>query len=87
MPLQPRMPRAFFPHTLHDVTNAVDGGLGLVVADMPDRSIWVLKRNRKTSGYQLTHYVDMQRSAVLSTESIEARDNALRVFWATVAGE
>lgn len=87
MPLQANMPRAFFPHTLQDVTNAVDGGLGLVVADMPDRSIWVLKRNRKTTGYQLTHYADMQRSAVLRTEPIEGRDDALRVFWATVAGE
>jgi hypothetical protein len=81
------MPRAFFPHTLNDVTHAVDGALGLVVADMPDRSIWVLKRNRKTAGYEVTHYADMQRSKVLSTEAIATRESALSVFWATVADE
>ncbi len=30
------MSRPFFPHTFDDVTRAVDGGLGLIVADMSD---------------------------------------------------
>lgn len=69
------MPRQFFPHTLHDITHAVDGALGLVVGDMPDGSIWVLKRHRKQPGYVLTHYQDSKRSAVL-----EARDLADRTL-------
>ncbi len=82
------MPRAYFPHTLNDVTNAVDGGLGLVVADMPDGSIWVLKRDRKQPGtYEITHYSDMKRSSVLGREAVVGRDVALNRYWATVAGE
>ena len=81
------MPRAFFPHTLTDVTNAVDGGLGLVVADMPDGSIWVLKRNRKTPGFEITHYADMQRSAVHGRQTVDTREAALKLYWATVADE
>ncbi len=79
------MSRPFFPHTLADVTNAVDGGLGLIVADMPDRTIWVLKRNRKTPGFELTHYQDTARSAVLSRETIDTREEAIRRYWETVA--
>ncbi len=71
------MPRPFFPHTMQDLVNAVDGGLGLVVGDMPDGSLWVLKRNRKEPGYVLTHYVDAQRSRTLSTETIADRRAAL----------
>jgi hypothetical protein len=82
------MPRAFFPHTFDDVTRAVDGGLGLIVADMPDGSIWVCKRNRKCAGlYEITHYSDMGRTLVLSRESVDGRDAALRAYWSTVAGE
>lgn len=82
------MPRPFFPHTFQDVANAVDGGLGLVVADMPDGSIWVCKRDRKQAGnYEITHYADMQRSAVLSREALQGRDVALRAYWRTVADE
>ena len=40
------MIRPTFPHTLDDVTRALDGGLGLVVGDLPDGSIWVLQRLR-----------------------------------------
>lgn len=71
------MPRPFFPHTMQDLVNAVDGGLGLVVGDMPDGSLWVLKRNRKVPGYVLTHYLDAQRSQTLSTETIADRRDAL----------
>ncbi|MSP54037.1 MAG: hypothetical protein EXR69_00270 [Myxococcales bacterium] len=82
------MPRPFFPHTFQDVTNAVDGGLGLIVADMPDGSIWVCKRDRKQPGtYEITHYSDMKRTAVLSRETVQGREDALRTYWRTVAGE
>lgn len=82
------MSRPFFPHTFQDVANAVDGGLGLIVADMPDGSIWVCKRDRKQVGaYEITHYADMKRSAVLSRERFEGRDATLRRYWQTVSGE
>ena len=71
------MPRPFYPHTMADVSHAVDGPLGLVVADMPDGTLWVLKRNRKEPGYVLTQYADAARSAVVSTERIEDRKAAL----------
>ena len=71
------MPRAFFPHSMQDLVNAVDGGLGLVVADMPDGTLWMLKRNRKTPGYLMTQYADMARSRVLSTTTILERRDAL----------
>jgi len=60
-----------------DVAHAVDGPLGLVVGDMPDGSLWVLKRNRKTPGYVLTHYADTARSRVLGTETLADRRDAL----------
>jgi hypothetical protein len=78
------MPRPYYPHTLHDVTHAVDGGLGLVVGDMPDGSIWVLKRNRKEPGYILTHYRDAQRSALLSTEVLGERQSAVNAMAAAI---
>ena len=71
------MPRAFFPHTLDDVARAVDGGLGLVVGDMPDGTLWVLKRNRREGGHTLTHWADAQRSRQLSTRTIADRADAL----------
>lgn len=78
------MPRPFFPHTMQDLINAVDGGLGLVVADMPDGSLWVLKRNRKVPGYVLTHYADAQRSHTLATEAIAERHDALNRMSAAI---
>lgn len=74
------MPRPFFPHTLQDVTHAVDGPLGLIVGDMPDGSLWVLKRNRKTPGYLLTHYADTKRSAVRSSREIADRREAINAM-------
>ena len=74
------MPRAFFPHSMHDLVNAVDGGLGLVVGDMPDGTLWVLKRNRKAPGYTLTHYADAQRTRVVTTEEILDRRDALNAM-------
>jgi len=71
------MPRPFFPHTLHDVLRNVDGPLGLIAADMPDGSLFVLKRNRRSSGYRLTHYADTARSAVLRQETISDRKTAI----------
>lgn len=71
------MPRPFYPHTLQDVMHAVDGPLGLVVGDMPDGRIFVLKRNRKTPGYVLSEYSDAARSTQLSTRAIEDRQDAI----------
>lgn len=74
------MPRAFFPHTLADITRAVDGPLGLIVADMPDGSLWVLKRDRKGGGYGLTCYVDTARSAVRSSAAFTDRREAINAM-------
>ena len=74
------MPRPFFPHTLHDVVRNVDGPLGLIAADMPDGSLFVLKRNRRGGGYRLTHYRDTARSAVLSQEAIGDRADAINTL-------
>lgn len=78
------MPRPFYPHTLDDVIRAVDGPLGLVVGDMPDGTLWVLKRNRKTPGYVLTHYADTARSRVLATETLLDRRDALNRMSAAI---
>ena len=78
------MPRPFFPHTLHDITHAVDGPLGLVVGDMPDGTLWVLKRNRKEPGYVLTAYADAQRSRVVSTRIIGERREAVNAMAAAI---
>lgn len=74
------MPRPFFPHTLDDVTRAVDGPLGLVVGDMADGSIWVLQRRRKEGGYALTHYADPTRKAQLARREIADRREAVNAM-------
>lgn len=74
------MPRPFFPHTLDDVTRAVDGPFGLVVGDMPGGEIFVLKRDRKAGTYTITHFRDATRSVVLGTEAIAERAAAIRRF-------
>lgn len=74
------MPRPYFPHTMHDLTHAIDGALGLVVGDMADGSIWVLKRNRKSPGYELSSYSDSKRTTRLSTRSIGDRADALNAM-------
>jgi hypothetical protein len=63
-----------------DLVHAVDGPLGLVVGDMPDGSLWMLKRNRKEPGYTLTHYADTARSRQLSTRAIADRREALNAM-------
>ncbi len=74
------MPRPFFPHSLTDVTHAVDGPLGLIVGDMPDRSIWVLQRRRKEGGYALTHYADPSRKVQLERREIVDRREAINAL-------
>lgn len=74
------MPRPFFPHTLEDVTPAVDGPLGLVVGDMPDGSIWVLRRHRKEAGYTLTHWADAGRTRQLAQRAIGDRAEAVNAL-------
>lgn len=74
------MPRPFYPHTMSDLTRAVDGALGLVVGDLPDGSIYVLKRDRKTGAYGLSHYSDGQRSQTLSQRAFTDRVEALNAM-------
>jgi hypothetical protein len=74
------MPRPFFPHSMQDIVHAVDGPLGLIVGDMPDGTLWVLKRNRKTPGYQLTHWSDAERSRALSVREIDDRRDAINAM-------
>ena len=74
------MPRAFFPHSMQDLIHAVDGPFGLVVGDMPDGSLWVLKRNRRAAGYGLSHYADSTRSRLLSSQEILDRREALNAM-------
>ena len=74
------MPREFFPHTLDDVTRAVDGPLGLIVGDMSDGSIWVLQRRRKEGGYALTHYADSSRKTQLERHEIAERRDAINAM-------
>ncbi len=85
------MPRPFFPHTLDDVTRAVDGPFGLVVGDMPDGALFVLKRERARGAatpaepsYELTHYADAARTKVLSRERIAGRAAAIDAFAARI---
>ena len=70
----------FFPHTLADITRSVDGGLGLIAADLPDGSIQVLKRNRRTGLYTLTHWKDAARSAQLAQETFADRTQAVNAM-------
>ncbi len=74
------MPRALFPHSLGDVLHAVDGPFGLVVGDLPDGTIWVLKRGRKEPGFTLTHYADSARSRELAVERLDERRAAVNRF-------
>lgn len=78
------MPRPSFPHTLGDITRNLDGGLGLVVGDMPDGSIWVLKRDRKTGAYTLTHWSDARRSQRLEVQEIAERVEAVNSMAAAI---
>ena len=47
---------------------------------MPDGTLWVLKRNRKTPGYTLTHYADAQRFRMLTTGEIADRRDAVNAM-------
>ncbi len=79
------MPRPSFPHSLHDVLHAVDGPFGLVVGDVPDGSIWVLRRGRREPGYTLTHYADGSRSTVLHSSVVVERRDAVNLFADAIA--
>ena len=74
------MPRPFFPHTLHDVLRNVDGGLGLIAADLPDGSLVVLKRNRRGGGYRMTHYANTARTDVRSQDEFAERVEAINAY-------
>ena len=65
---------------MFDLTHAVDGPLGLVVGDLPDGSLWVLKRNRKSPGFELSHYQDTNRTMLLSKETILDRREAINTM-------
>ena len=55
------MPRATYPHSLQDVLSAVDGTFGLVVGDLPSGEIFVLKRNRHSGEWSVSHFADASR--------------------------
>lgn len=74
------MPRPYFPHTLHDVVRNVDGGLGLIAADLADGSLVVLKRNRRGGGYRMTHYADPARSSVRDQTDFDDRTEAINAY-------
>jgi len=78
------MPRPYFPHTLSDVIRNVDGALGLVVGDMPDRSIWILKRDRRRGDYALTHYATMDREERLHRATYADRTAAINAMAAAI---
>jgi hypothetical protein len=67
-----------------DVVHAVDGPFGLVVGDLPDGTIWVLKRGRREPGYTLTHYADAARSRQLGVEQVPDRRAAINRFAALI---
>lgn len=77
------MPRPTFPHSMGDVTRAVDGPFGLIVGELPDGSIWVLKRQR-SGGFLLANYADMERSRELSSRTIAERRDAINAFAAAI---
>ena len=79
------MARTYFPHSPQDVSHAVDGMLGLIVADMPDGTLWMLKRNRKTTGYEMIQYDTMARTKELQRMHIEVREEALDAFWSAIS--
>lgn len=75
--------RPRFPHTREDVDRAVDGPFGLVVGDLDDGSILVLRRPRRAGqSWTLTHWADAARSRSLEertfAEGAEARAAFLR---------
>jgi hypothetical protein len=47
---------------------------------MPDGTLWVLKRNRKTPGYVLTQYADTARTRMLTTREIGDRREAINAM-------
>ncbi len=78
------MPRPRFPHTLRDVTHALDGVFGLVVGDLDDGRLWVLQRERKTGAYRLTCWADAARSRALEERRIDSREAAIAAFAACI---
>ncbi len=68
---------------MDDVLRAVDGAFGLIVGELPDGSIWVLKRQRH-GGYVLSNYADAARSRQLSTVTIVDRREAINTFAAAI---
>jgi hypothetical protein len=78
------MPRPTFPHTLADITHAVDGPFGLVVGDLPDGRIVVLQRGRKTPGYTLRTWDGPARRTLLAEESFAGRAAAVDAMAAAI---
>ncbi len=70
------------------MTRAVDGPFGLVVADVPDGRIFVLKRARRPAAdgaaWTLTEWADAARSRQLGERAFVERDAALASMYAAV---
>ena len=72
------MPRPTFPHTLSDITRAVDGPFGLVVGDIDGGAIYVLTRPRKPGQrWTLRRYADSSRTALQEERSFDDRGPAI----------
>ncbi len=80
--------RPTFPHSRDDVTRAVDGPFGLVVADVPDGRIFVLKRARRPAAdgtsWTLTEWADPARSRQLAERRFTERETALSALYGAV---
>lgn len=74
------MPRARFPHSMNDVTHAVDGTFGLVVGDLDNGQIVVLKRNRHSGEWSVSHFTDASRKDRLGREVFTDRAAAINRF-------
>jgi hypothetical protein len=78
------MARPTFPHTLGDITHAVDGPLALVVGDLPDGRIVVLQRGRKQPGYTLRTWSDAARRTLLDERAFAGRAEAVNAMAAAI---
>ena len=74
------MTRPTYPHTLQDIVHAVDGAFGLVVGDLPDGRIWVLKRDRKTGHFSLRQFEGPRRREQLAEQHFDDRTKAIHAM-------
>ena len=59
--------------------------VGHEVPDQADGSLVVLKRNRRSGDYRMTHYADTARSSVRSQATFAGRTEAINTFAEAIA--